>query len=112
RLGLRVRPWVRVGSGRRRAGGGGAVRRVRGPGGRAAGLPRGRVAAEGHDPAHIYLPRRVIPAFWKPDFLAVKRTRPRLVGRSVKRTEPKVFVERGLASTPAPVALTLTPLIQ
>src|SRR5262249_8583255 len=47
-----------------------------------------------------------------PDFLAVKRTRPRLVGRSVKRTEPSAFVERGLAFTPAPVTRTMTPRIQ
>src|SRR6185437_9923912 len=56
--------------------------------------------------------RRVTPADWKPDFFAVKRTRPRLVGRTVKRATPHMLVLRGRALTPAPTTLTFTPFIQ
>ena len=41
-----------------------------------------------------YRTRRVIPAVWKPGFLAVKRTRPRFVGRSVNRATPHMLVLR------------------
>ena len=54
-----------------------------------------RLAREGRLPAAArYRTRRVIPADWKPDFFAVKRTRPRLVGRSVKRATPHMLVLR------------------
>src|SRR5437763_13344406 len=53
------------------------------------------VAAAGRNPPRTgYLTRRVIPADWKPAFFAVKRTRPRLVGRSVKRATPHMLVVR------------------
>ena len=59
---------------------------------------RGRAARPGGTATYFarpsYRTRRVIPAVWKPGFLAVNRTRPRFVGRSVNRATPHMLVLR------------------
>src|SRR5438094_72539 len=96
RVGPRAQPRHRGGNRPRRTLGARALHRRRRDRNRPHRLAHERwVAAAGRNPPRTgYLTRRVIPADWKPDFFAVKRTRPRLVGRSVKRATPHMLVVR------------------
>jgi hypothetical protein len=88
-LGLRARARPRRGNRSWLTLGGDALYLLGRAGFRVPHLARGR--GPGDAP---YRTRRVIPAGWKPGFLAVKRTRPRLLGRSVNRATPHMLVLR------------------